>query len=348
MYLDHFGLADFPFRITPDTDYLFMSPSHSRALAYMEYAVLNRDGFVVITGEIGSGKTTLIKKLLIELDKNIVVAKVFQTQLDEVELLQAILVEFGFNPFNSKKVELLNMLNQFLIDCYQEGKQVLLIIDDAQNLNKKALEEITMLSGVETQKEKILHVILVGQPELNEKLEAPDMEQLLQRVGLRYQIKTLSKEESKDYVIHRLKIAGYTGKKLFVNEIFDTIYEFSGGVPRLINTLCDTALTCAFAEDKVKVGNKEFTGVIDELQWETYSESHKNKKLSLLEENLYDERGVPGDARDRSSDQDRAFLPALVEIARQMARIADSLEKKNDFVNSISKSLDQKSKVSKK
>jgi len=346
MYLEHFGLVDFPFRITPDTDYLFMSPSHSRALAYMEYAVLNKDGFVVITGEIGSGKTTLIKKLLMELDESIIVAKVFQTQLDEVELLQAILVEFGFNPFNSKKVELLNMLNQFLIDCYQDGKQVLLVIDDAQNLNKKALEEITMLSGVETQKEKILHVVLVGQPELNDKLEAPDMEQLLQRVALRYNIKALTKDESKNYVIHRLKIAGYTGKKLFVNEIFDTIYEFSGGIPRLINTLCDTALTCAFAEDKTKVGSKEFTGVIDELQWETYTESHKNKnkKLSFLEDNLYDERGKLGDARDRGSDQERAYLPALVEVARQMSRIADSLEKKNDFVNQLSESLDKKSK----
>ena len=145
MYLDFFGLKDYPFRITPDTDYLYMSSAHSRAKAYMEYAIFNREGFVVITGEIGSGKTTLIKKLLMELDETVLVAKIFQTQLDEVELLQAILVEFGLNPFAAKKVELLNMLNQFLIDSYLNGKQALLIIDDAQNLSKRVLEEITML-----------------------------------------------------------------------------------------------------------------------------------------------------------------------------------------------------------
>lgn len=154
MYLEYFGLKDYPFRITPDTDYLFMSSAHSRAKSYMEYAIFNREGFVVITGEIGSGKTTLVKKLLSELDDNVLVAKIFQTQLDEVELLQAILVEFGLNPFNAKKVELLNMLNQFLVNSFLEGKQLLLLIDDAQNLNKRVLEEITMLSSVETQKRK--------------------------------------------------------------------------------------------------------------------------------------------------------------------------------------------------
>ena len=121
MYVDYFGLRDYPFRITPDTDYLYMSTAHSRAKAYMEYAIFNREGFVVITGEIGSGKTTLIKKLLTEIADDVIVAKIFQTQLDEVELLQAILVEFGMNPFTAKKVELLNMLNQFLVNSYLDG-----------------------------------------------------------------------------------------------------------------------------------------------------------------------------------------------------------------------------------
>lgn len=344
MYLDYFGLKDFPFRITPDTDYLFLSPPHKRAKAYMEYAVFNREGFVVITGEIGAGKTTLIKKFLIELDENVLVAKIFQTQLDEIELLQAILVEFGFNPFNAKKVELLNMLNQFLVDKYLEGKQILLIIDDAQNLSKRALEEITMLSGLETQKEKILHVILVGQPELNDKLESPDMEQLLQRVSLRYHVRTLTNDETKEYIIHRLNIAGNKSKKLFNEEIYKKIYEFSGGVPRLINTLCDTALTCAFADDKKKIGSSEFTGVIDELQWTSYDDSHKNRKLNLLEENLYDERETSGDARDRSPNHDPVMYRALVEVTRQLTRIAESLEKKNEFVDKLSDSIDKKIK----
>lgn len=346
MYLEHFDLNDFPFRVTPDMDYLFMSPSHARALAYMEYAVINRDGFVVITGEIGAGKTTLIKKLLSDIDENIVVAKLFQTQLDEVELLQSILVEFGINPFNAKKVELLNMLNQFLIDNYNEGKQALLVIDDAQNLNKKALEEITMLSGLETQKEKILHIILAGQPELNDKLDSPDMAQLLQRVRLRYHLRVLNEAETRDYVIHRLEIAGSKGKPLFHEEIYALIYEFSGGVPRLINTLCDTALTCTYAEEKEDVGSSEFSGVIDELQWETYSE--RNKNYSLLEESLYEERSTDGDMRNRSSQSDPVLYRTLMDITRQLTRIANCLEQKNKFVTDLSDSITENEKKGRK
>lgn len=335
MYLDYFGLKDFPFRITPDTDYLYMSSAHSRAKAYMEYAIFNREGFVVITGEIGSGKTTLIKKLLTELDENIIVAKIFQTQLDEVELLQAILVEFGLNPFSAKKVELLNMINQFLIDSYLAGKQILLLIDDAQNLSKRVLEEITMLSSVETQKEKILHVILVGQPELNHKLEAPDMEQLLQRVSLRYHVRALTEQETKEYIIHRLKVAGLDDV-VFLEPIYPLIYEYSGGIPRLINTLCDTALTCSYADNEKIVNAVEFDSAIKELQWEKFSERHTtHSEANLLDhDNLYTHDSLnkdtlnPADARDLVHG---AFGPiasrALVEISRQLKRIADHLDK---------------------
>ena len=336
MYIDYFGLKDYPFRITPDTDYLFMSPVHSRAKAYMDYAIFNREGFVVITGEIGSGKTTLVKKLLSELDANVIVAKLFQTQLDEVELLQAILVEFGLNPFSAKKVELLNMLNQFLVNSYLDGKQIVLIIDDAQNLSKRVLEEITMLSSVETQKEKILHVILVGQPELNHKLEAPDMEQLLQRVSLRYHVRPLAKGEVKEYVEYRLKIAGLN-KSVFVDEVYPILYEYTGGVPRLINTLCDTALTSAYADNVKYVDINEFQNALNELQWKKYSDYHKSIKRSINNDQLY------GDENDcgRRADSDNAsnFVGgicgpissrALVEISRQLKRIADHLDDKRD------------------
>lgn len=337
MYIDYFGLRDYPFRITPDTDYLYMSAAHSRAKAYMEYAIFNREGFVVITGEIGSGKTTLIKKLLTEIAEDVVVAKIFQTQLDEVELLQAILVEFGLNPFSAKKVELLNMLNQFLVNTYLEGKQVLLIIDDAQNLSKRVLEEITMLSGVETQKEKILHVILAGQPELNHKLEAPDMEQLLQRVSLRYHVRALSLDETREYVEHRLKIAG-CDKKLFLDEIYPVIHEYTGGIPRLINTLCDTVLTCAYADNKFIVDQSELETALKELQWKKYSESHRDERSKGYTEHddLYNQDSLnkdvisPADARNMLQG---AYSPiasrALVEISRQLKRIADYVESTN-------------------
>ncbi len=334
MYLDYHGLRDFPFRITPDTEYLYMSKAHSRAKAYMEYAIFNREGFVVITGEIGSGKTTLIKKLLTELDDNIIVAKIFQTQLDEVELLQAILVEFGLNPFSAKKVELLNILNQFLIDSFLSGKQILLIIDDAQNLSKRALEEITMLSGLETQKEKILHVILVGQPELNHKLESYDMEQLLQRVSLRYHVTALTKKETMEYVEHRLKVAGI-GKKVFLDEVYDDIYEYTGGIPRLVNTLCDTALTCSFADDSKIVDQIQLKSSLQELQWKKYNDTyHKGKNgQAINDDHLYPDH--PSDKISVNIEEAKELLHAgyspiasraLVEISRQLKRIADHLD----------------------
>ena len=337
-------MRDYPFRITPDTDYLYMSPAHSRAKAYMEYAIFNREGFVVITGEIGSGKTTLIKKLLSEIDENLIVAKIFQTQLDEVELLQAILVEFGLNPFSAKKVELLNMLNQFLVNSFLEGRQILLIIDDAQNLSKRVLEEITMLSSVETQKEKILHVILVGQPELNQKLEAPDMEQLLQRVSLRYHVRALTKDETVEYIQHRLKIANID-KELFEKDVYQSIYEYSGGIPRLINTLCDTCLTCSFADNKKIVDVEEFDSAIKELQWKRYAETHESRNSDTVDDdNLYDNEITKENKKERSESDTKSNDPltddntlgyniyspiasrALVEISKQLKRIVDYLE----------------------
>ncbi|MBI3187492.1 MAG: AAA family ATPase [Gammaproteobacteria bacterium] len=335
MYINHFGLSDYPFRITPDTDYLYMSAAHSRAKAYMEYAIFNREGFVVITGEIGSGKTTLIKKLLSEIDENVLVAKLFQTQLDEVELLQAILVEFGLNPFSARKVELLNMLNQFLVNSYLDGKQILLIIDDAQNLSKRVLEEITMLSAVETQKEKILHVILVGQPELNHKLESPDMEQLLQRVSLRYHVRPLTFEEIQGYVEHRLSVAGCK-KKLFPPNLYEVIFEYTGGIPRLINTLCDTALTCAYADNLTEISQSDLDGALKELQWKKYSESYRDHKHEQLhnQEYLYNDINTLGKENINHADIrnliNGAYGPiasrALVEISKQLKRIADHLD----------------------
>lgn len=338
MYLEHYGLNDYPFRLTPDTDYLYMSSAHSRALAYMEYAIFNREGFVVVTGEIGSGKTTLVKKLLNDLSDNIVVAKIFQTQLDEVELLQAILVEFGLNPFTAKKVELLNMINQFLIDSYNEGRQVLLIIDDAQNLNKRVLEEITMLSGVETQKEKILHVILVGQPELNYKLESSDMEQLLQRISLRYHVRALAEDEVKEYIAHRLAVAGIESV-IITDDLYTKIHEYTGGIPRLINTLCDKILTCGYADDKSILDMSDFNNAIAELQWKPYKQSSadSHNQQYLDNDNLYQHPASNDDDSSVNIGELKEMLlgsystissRALVEISLQLKRIADHLENK--------------------
>lgn len=336
MYLEYFGFKDFPFRLTPDTDYLYMSPVHSRAMSYMEYAIFNQEGFVIITGEIGSGKTTVIQKLLSEIDDDINLAKIFQTQLDEVEFLQAVLVEFGLNPFSAKKVELLNMLNQYLVDSYMNGKKVVLIVDDAQNLSIRVLEEICMLSGVETQKEKILHVILVGQPELSQTIESQDLEQLMQRVSLRYHMRALTEEETRFYVKHRLKIAGLE-KELFEDEIFEKCYEYTNGIPRLINTFCDTALTCAYADNVDKVDLKIADIAIEELQWKPYSQvkhefrtgsSAATGKQYQQSQSDTEQSGNLSNVAEDVFETNRITSLALVEIAQQLKRIAEVLEKK--------------------
>ena len=224
-YLSHFNLDDQPFRLTPDPDYLYWSKQHARAKAYMESTIWLADGFVVITGEIGSGKTTLLQSFLSELDDDVVYAVVSQTQLTATQFLQAVLTEFGFKPFDKRKVELLDMLNMFLIEQYSNGKKVVLIVDEAQNLSRKVLEEIRLLSGIETHKEKVLRIILAGQPELRETLESPSLKQLVQRIRLRFHLESLDRREMREYIEHRLEVGGRTDRNLFADECLETIHR---------------------------------------------------------------------------------------------------------------------------
>jgi len=269
-YLEHFELSEQPFRLTPDPDFLYWSKQHARAKAYMESTIWLADGFVVITGEIGSGKTTLLQSFLSELDDEVLYAVISQTQLSPTQFLQAVLTEFGFKPFNKRKVELLDMLNMFLIEQYTNGKKVVLIVDEAQNLTTKVLEEIRMMSGIETHKEKVLRIILAGQPELRETLDSDELKQLLQRVRLRFHLGPLDRREMREYIERRLSIAGRKKTDLFTDDSFDVIYRFSGGIPRLINTLCDTALLCSFADDKHSVEGVDVIAAAEELDWKEH------------------------------------------------------------------------------
>ncbi len=266
-YVEHFNLTDQPFRLTPDPDFVYWSTQHARAKAYMESTIWLADGFVVISGEIGSGKTTLLQSFLADIGDDIVSAVISQTQLTATQFLQAVLTEFGFKPFKKRKVELLDMLNMFLIEQYSSGKKVVLIVDEAQNLSKKVLEEIRMLSGIETHKEKVLRIILAGQPELRTTLESPTLKQLVQRIRLRFHLGPLDRRELQEYIAHRLKVAGRESDELFDADCYEVIYRYAGGVPRLINTLCDTALLCAFADDKKRVDLDDIRTAIKELGW---------------------------------------------------------------------------------
>ena len=250
MYLELFKLHELPFRLSPDPQFLYLSKQHARAKAYMESTIWFTDGFVVITGEIGAGKTTLIETFLRELQSEVVVAQINQTQLTPTAFLQTVLVQFGFAPFDMKKPEVLATLNQFLMEQHNSGRKVLLIVDEAQNLSYRVLEEVRMLSGVETAKEKTLRIILAGQPELNDKLNSPELVQLTQRVRLRFHLAALSKAETSAYIDHRLEVAGSQGRKIFDEDTYATIYRYTGGTPRLVNTLCDTAMMAAFGDRK--------------------------------------------------------------------------------------------------
>jgi len=280
MYCELFNLKEPPFRLTPDPQFLFASKQHARAKAYMESTIWLADGFVVITGEIGSGKTTLIESFLSELPGDVVLAHVNQTQLSPVEFLQALLVEFGFQPFRMRKVELMTMLRDFMVEQYAAGKKVLLVVDEAQNLPRAVLEEIRMLSGIEAQKEKLLRIILAGQPELSAKLDSPRLEQLTQRVRLRFHLSALSKRETREYVLHRLEVAGAEGRRIFTDDALDVVFRYSGGVPRLTNIICDTAMLCAFAEECSTVDARLVKAAAEELQWVEYSERNRDRSGS--------------------------------------------------------------------
>ena len=270
MYLESFGLKEHPFRLSPDPRFLFLSKQHARARAYMESTVWFSDGFVVVTGEIGAGKTTLLEQFLSELDDSVTVARIHQTQVTAVQFLQSVLAQFGIRPFNMRKAELLDALSTHLRGLLAQGRRVVIVVDEAQNLDTTVLEEIRMLSDVGPGAGRVVSIILAGQPELNATLDSPELEQLAQRTRLRFHLKALSEAETEAYIRHRLAVAGAEGE-IFAPDVFPLVYRFTGGVPRLINTLCDTAMLVAFSEERGTVGAQDVREAIDELQWTDYA-----------------------------------------------------------------------------
>ena len=248
MYEKFYGFRENPFRMTPDSKFFYPSPKHTEALSTLLYTVQQRKGFVVVTGEIGAGKTTVCQTLLRKLDLNTKVARVFNTHLTARELLIAILEDLEISYQAGTKGRLLSQLYDYLITQAFSGMNVVILIDEAQNLTPTVLEEVRMLSNLETEKEKLIQIILVGQPELKEKLQLPRLEQLRQRVALHYHITPLSVQETREYVQHRLAIAG-GDPDAFESEALDRVYAFSRGVPRLVNLICDSALLTGFLRE---------------------------------------------------------------------------------------------------
>lgn len=253
MYLDFYGLKRRPFDMTPDPLFFFPSQKHTEALASLTYTLTERRGFVVITGEIGSGKTTVCRTLLNKLDPAARVAMLTNTSLTPKQLLEAISDQFGLPMENRTKVALLTGLHRFLMEQNDAGNPVVLIMDEAQNLSVKALEEMRLISNMETDAEKLVQIVMLGQPELRDKLNRPELEQLRQRICLRYHLRSLNKKEIGPYIEHRLRIAGNDGQVKFTKRALDSLYSFSKGIPRLINVVCDQALLTGYLRETRKL-----------------------------------------------------------------------------------------------
>jgi general secretion pathway protein A len=254
MYNAFFGLDADPFRINPDPRFLFLSESHREALATLVYAIRERKGFSVITGEVGTGKTTILNALLRQLDPRVQTAFVFNTALGTEDFFACLFEELELEPVEPfRKSTVLKRLNDYLIERLRAGRQTVLIVDEAQNLVPEVLEEIRMLSNLETPQSKLINIILVGQPELAHKLERPELRQLRQRVELRHVIRPLGPQEAERYVVERLLVAGHAKGDLFASAALRALYRFSGGIPRVINVLADNALLVAFARQIERV-----------------------------------------------------------------------------------------------
>jgi general secretion pathway protein A len=262
MYEDYYGFTEKPFSLTPDPKYLFKSASHASAFELLQYAIRRREGFVVITGDIGTGKTTLCRALLEQIDRRTFTALVLNPFLSEDDLLRLVLQEFGVVSREEikhgrlaavTKQELIETLNEFLLSLQAIGAQALLIIDEAQNLPLQVLEQIRILSNLETAKEKLLQIVLVGQSNLKDLLRRPELRQLDQRVSIRYDLKPLSREETAAYVQHRLSVAGGGAAITFMPKALAQVHYFTLGIPRLINLLCDRALLSAYSSRATRV-----------------------------------------------------------------------------------------------
>ncbi len=246
MYREFYGLSERPFNLTPDTSFLYPSKVHKEVLTHLLYGINARCGFILVTGEVGAGKTTLCRVLLGQLDEKTKVAFVLNSFLTEFELLRAINHDFGLPTKGRTKMDLLDELNDYLLEQNRQGNNVTIIVDEAQNLSFAVLEQIRMLSNLETEKEKLLQIVLVGQPELKTKLASKRLRQLSQRITVRYHLTPLSREDVRNYIYYRLKVAGSRGDILFTGAALDEVYYLSGGVPRLVNSLCDRALMVGY------------------------------------------------------------------------------------------------------
>jgi len=265
MYTEYYGLVRLPFEMTPDPSFLYLGEAHREGLATLVYAVNSGKGFVMLTGEVGTGKTTLLHALLGQLDSKTNSAFIFNPRLDPMGFFRMLFEELGVGPARDTKAEYLLALNQFLIDKLAANERVLLIVDEAQNLSSEMLEEIRLLSNLETPKSKLIQIMLVGQPELQDLVDQPELRQLRQRIALRHHLRPFDEVELVEYVDERLAKAGYTGRGIFKKKAFRELYRLTEGTPRLINNICDGALLLGYARQETSLGPEAIREVARDL-----------------------------------------------------------------------------------
>ena len=266
MYREHYGLLRTPFEMTPDPAFLYLGETHREGLATLVYGVQSGKGFVMLTGEVGTGKTTLLHALLAQLDANTASAFLFNPKLDPLDFFRILFDEYGIEETCRTKAEYLLALNRFLIERLSRNEKTLLIIDEAQTLSSAMLEEVRLLSNLETPSSKLLQIMLVGQPELNHVLARPELRQLRQRIVLRHQLRPFDEKDLGAYIDERLTLAGYTGKGIFKRSALKEIFDVTGGVPRVVNIVCDSALLAGYARGKTLLGSDVIREVARDLQ----------------------------------------------------------------------------------
>jgi len=266
VYLEYYKLQEPPFNITPDPRFLFFSRQHQEAFDHLLFGIRERKGFIQLTGEVGTGKTTVCRRLLEELGPNYKTALILNPFLSASQLLRAIAHELGLSPRRTDRLSILHALNNYVLDEVNAGNDVVLLFDEAQNLSHELLELIRLLSNLETHNQKLLQICLIGQPELREKLADPSLRQLRQRITIRYHLGPLTCEETNEYINRRLVLAGANGVPQFEEAAVRRVHQHSGGIPRLINAVCDKALLAGFVKEQQVLGEDLVKLAIDELQ----------------------------------------------------------------------------------
>jgi general secretion pathway protein A len=342
MYESFYGLKEKPFNITPDPDYFYMSQVHENAYTHLQYAISENKGFVVVTGEIGSGKTTLINLLLKNIQQDVLVGVMSNSNVLPEDFVKMACQDLELVTEGMDRVEMMDALHQFLLKQFVARKRVVLIIDEAQNLPLETIEEIRTLSNLDTEKDHLIQMILVGQPELKRKLQRPELKQFVQRVTVHCHLRGLSKEEAGQYMDHRLHVAGAKDGTIFDRKAIEAVYEHSRGIPRMINILCDAALLYGYADDLKSIGHEAIEEVVKERRAEGFlfpselgEQGHLSttdaapqgldKRLQVLEKKvnvigkaiIHVHRTLETQAK-RSDQRDKAVMKALKMLHQSM------------------------------